>query len=290
MPLRLACLDALTHGPKPPNEDAHGVAPRTAWVIDGATGVGLGPDLLVPSGAAWLAGTLSGVLADGAARPDRDIGRLLAAAEAEVTEAFRRALGDAPAPEPPDVPTACLGLVHLDAGTLELGVIGDISIIHRGPAGESLHLTDRASEAFGRETLATLAAIRRERPDEDHWPRVREQIRRNRLMANRPGGYSVVHPVLPWAERVTRLQRPAAAGDVLLVASDGFFRLVDHFGLHSEDSLVEVALAEGLAPLLDRLRHAEAADPHGEAAPRVKRHDDATAVLLRLETEPDNTN
>lgn len=284
MPFRLTLLDSLTHGPKPPNEDAHGHASRAAWVIDGATGVGLGPDLLPPSGAAWLAGTLSDALGRIlAAETAPDLAALVAAAEAEVGRAYATATAAHPQPDAPDMPTACLGLAVLEAETLALGVIGDISVLHRGREGLVEHLTDSASSAFSAMTLAMLAEVRAARPGEDPWPHVREQIRANRRMANRPGGYSVVHPVLPWAGRVETLRRPAAAGDVLLLASDGFFRLVDHFAIHSEAELVEAALRDGLAALVERLRAAEIADADGIAAPRVKRHDDATAVLVRID-------
>jgi hypothetical protein len=40
--------------------------------------------------------------------------------------------------------------------------------------------------------------------------------------------------------------------------------------------------AHGLAGYLDRLREAEAGDPHHERYPRMKTHDDATGVLLRF--------
>lgn len=281
--LALHCIDAVTHGPKPPNEDAHGTAAHAAWVIDGATGVSLGADILQPSGAAWLAHRLSATLETiFAGEPRASLAAAVARAEREVAAAFRATVGDVATIERPDMPTACLGLAVAGPDGLDLGVIGDISILHRDGAGRVTLVSDHASDMFAAQTLAALAKARAAAPGADPWPAIRAQIRRNRLMANQPGGYNVVHPALPWADKVAVSRHAAQPGDVLLVASDGFFRLVDHFAVHDAAGLVAAALQEGLDPMVDRLRHAERADPHGKAAPRVKQHDDATAVLMTV--------
>jgi len=287
MALRFKTLDTISHGPKPPNEDAHGATATAAWVIDGATGVTLGPDILAPSGAAWLAGTLSDILLSegGDAANLQD---LLVLAERAVSERFAAAVDPGLVIDGPDMPTGCLGLAVIEEHGLELAVIGDVSLLHRRADRSLSVLSDHAVEAFGERTMDALRRALRERPDEDPWPMLRLQIRENRRMANQPGGYNVVHPTLAWAHRVTRARADVAEGDVLLLASDGFFRLVDHFGMHDPDDLIDAALDIGLSTLVERLRAAEIDDRRGERAPRVKVHDDATAVLLRVET--DNTN
>ena len=282
MPLIFHCLDALTHGPKPPNEDAHGVAPGAAWVIDGATGVNRGADILEPSGAAWLAqtlsDTLSGLLSGG---EPASLDETLAAAEAKVSRAFEDAVDNRDI-EAPDLPTACLGLALLHEGRLELAAIGDISILHRRSDGTVTLLSDHAIEAVAARTHAAFAEARRLRPDEDPWPLVRETIRENRLLANQPGGYNVVHPRSSWRSLVVRATHPVEPGDVLLLLTDGLYRLIDHFGILTEADLVEAALSQGLHPLVERLRAEENADADGIRAPRIKKHDDATGVLVRV--------
>jgi serine/threonine protein phosphatase PrpC len=290
MPLTFHCLDALTHGPKPPNEDAHGVSPAAAWVIDGATGVNRGADILEPSGAAWLARTLSETLSAVLSESGPpSLADTLAAAETKVSGAFERAVGDQPI-EAPDLPTACLGLALLHEGRLHLAAIGDISILHRRGDGTVTLLSDHAIEAVASRTQAAFAEARRLRPHEDPWPLVRETIRENRLLANQPGGYNVVHPRVPWRSLVVTANHAVDPGDVLLLLTDGFYRLIDHFGIHTQADLVEAALADGLQPLIARLRAEEEADPHGVRAPRIKKHDDATAILVRVVDGDDNTN
>ncbi|MCP8938267.1 protein phosphatase 2C domain-containing protein [Alsobacter sp. SYSU M60028] len=283
MPHRFHLLDAQSHGPKHPNEDAHGATGRTAWIIDGATGVGVGPELLPPSGAAWLARTLSDALS--AHAPEAaGVDDLLARASEAITAAFASVAG-AQALEAEDHPSACLGVAHLADGVLDLACIGDVSLLHGTEGGEVHLFTDDAVAAFGGKTLEALRAVRERFPGEDPWPHVRPQVRANRRMANQPGGYAVVHPTLPWTKLVKHLRRPVAAGDLILLSSDGFWRLVDHFDLHAPDTLVAAARERGLVALIEDLRAAEREDAEGRRAPRVKRHDDATALLLRVEDD-----
>lgn len=287
MSLRLRILDSITHGPKPPNEDAHGAAHGAAWVIDGATGVSLGADILAPSGAAWLAASLSEVLA-AETRPGADIAELLAAAERGVAARFAAAIDPTLDIDAPDMPTGCLGLAVLSGDRLQLGVIGDISLLHRGADRSLTLMSDHAVEAFGERTMEAMRRAVRERPGEDPWPIVRAQIRENRRFANQPDGYNVVHPTLAWAHRVVRGDVAVGHGDVLLLASDGFYRLVDHFGLHDAQTLIDASLDLGLPAMVERLRAVEIEDLGGALAPRVKVHDDATAMLLCVE-RTDNT-
>jgi hypothetical protein len=46
---------------------------------------------------------------------------------------------------------------------------------------------------------------------------------------NRPGGYWVVHPSLPWLRPVQHVTLPVGEVGHLLLASDGFYRLVNLF-------------------------------------------------------------
>ena len=67
-----------------------------------------------------------------------------------------------------------------------------------------------------------------------------------------------------------------------LLASDGYYRLVDHYGAMSDTDLVRETERQGVDMLLKRLRAIEAADPLGVAYPRLKIRDDATALLLGI--------
>ncbi|WP_020654110.1 SpoIIE family protein phosphatase [Massilia niastensis] len=69
-----------------------------------------------------------------------------------------------------------------------------------------------------------------------------------------------------------------APGTALLMMTDGFYRLVDTYGLYGVDELADACVRLGPARLLAQLRAHEAAHL-GAAALAVKRADDASAVV-----------
>lgn len=72
----------------------------------------------------------------------------------------------------------------------------------------------------------------------------------------------------------------APAGSTVLAMTDGFYRLVDTYGLHTPQSLFALCGEHGLGTALAQLRRHETA-AHTGAAATVKRADDASAILWR---------
>jgi hypothetical protein len=76
------------------------------------------------------------------------------------------------------------------------------------------------------------------------------------------------------------LTRPATG----LLFSDGFGSLVFDYHRFDPATLVRRAALGGLSSIVAEVRHVEAVeDPDCLSYPRFKRHDDATAVLFRVE-------
>jgi hypothetical protein len=86
-----------------------------------------------------------------------------------------------------------------------------------------------------------------------------------------------VRPRGPYATRERSFEIPA--GSMLLAMSDGFWRLVDPYGLMTARELGDAVVGEGLDAVLARLRAYETG-AGGAASLMVKRADDASAVAL----------
>ena len=110
--------------------------------------------------------------------------------------------------------------------------------------------------------------------------RLQPELFANRRRRNRPGGYGVIeadHACLAFLEHMP-LSNPASG----LMASDGFFRLVDHYDEISEAALLARAAGEGdVTALYHRLREIERGDPDCNRFPRFKPADDASAIALK---------
>jgi len=267
------------------NEDGLGLLGHCAWIIDGATG--LSTEQLIGGGsdAAWLAGAVSGTL-EKLADEGHGGADLLRQLEIEIGRAFEETTAHLPGRHVHHAPSACLGFVQarqVGAGRLQVEgrFLGDVVALVPSEQGV-LRWTDERAKPFERKTLALLDS-------EGHEPgripeAVRRQILDNRTKLNRPDGYWVVNPCLPFAGRELQFEAHMETGGLIVLATDGFMRLVDVFGAYTDHSL-HVALTEGRGDeLIEELRALERSDLLSGAYPRVKTHDDATVLVIAAET------
>jgi Protein phosphatase 2C len=286
--LQFAMLSAASRQINDYNDDAFGAAPGRLWVLDGATGVADTRLTRGASDASWLAHATAALLAsahwDGFASE-----ALLAGLEQFVRAAFECEAawaGAAPAGTA-EMPSTCLGLVQLRPEHVEVACVGDVSVVVQAPGAPPQVFSDNAAAPFSQRTLQAWRQARAAGAQQAIAPgevleAVRPVIRENRKAMNQPGGYRVIHPLLPWARGVTVHRIARLAGTRVLLASDGLWRLVDLFGTHTPQSLLDAAAAEGIDALIAQVRRLEAADAHCEHAPRVKASDDATGLLASL--------
>jgi len=276
-------LDRLSLPGSRVNEDGIGLHGPFAWVIDGATG--LSDEQLTSGGsdAAWLAGIVGDRLRDLAGEGDAD--SVLHRLESAVDEAFREAIAHVSEIDDHQAPSACLGLIEVrpeEGGRFRIHgrFFGDV--IALVPTAQGIvRWSDERAKPFERKTLAALGA--REHEPGSIPEAVRRQILENRGRLNQTDGYWVVNPRRPWAGRELRFEAQVDAGAPIVLATDGFMRLVDVFGAYS-DSLLHARLAAGQgAELMQELRERERGDLMAGAYPRVKTHDDATFLVISAE-------
>ena len=265
------------------NEDGIGLHGSFAWVIDGATG--MSDEQLTSGGsdAAWLAGTIGERLTELCS--DRDMDAVLSRLEAGIRSAFSEATAHVAEIDDHHAPSACLGLIQ---GRLSKG--GDIEVKGRflgdvialvPSKGSIVRWTDERAKPFERKTLAALGA--REHEPGQVPEAVRRQILENRTKLNQPDGYWVVNPRRPWSGQELRFEGSVRPGEPIVLATDGFMRLVDVFGAYSDSSL-HAQLAAGRGDdLMQELRERERGDLKAGAYPRVKTHDDATFLVITAE-------
>jgi hypothetical protein len=182
-------------------------------------------------------------------------------------------------------PSACLGLVEAHPGEggqvrVQGCFLGDVIALVPTERG-IVRWTDERAKPFEKKTLAALGA--REHAPGSIPEAVKRQILENRTKLNRPDGYWVVNPLRPWAGRELRFEAQVKPGEPIVLATDGFMRLVDVFGAYS-DTALHARLAAGKGPdLMQELRERERSDLLAAAYPRVKTHDDATFLVIAAE-------
>ena len=288
MTMHLEILDTVSDPGQPggENEDAIGWTAAAAFVIDGATSLGA-PIVRPPrSDAAWLAGhaaaELERTLVDGTETADavRALNR---------TAAERFSIAGAGEIERYRHPTASFLSLRIAAEGVELAGLGDCVAFIRDQAGEITRWSALAVRRSREQYFAKIAMARAGGFDRG-GATIREEatladLRSRRARHNLPGGTVWTLGLEPLAaDHLAFLHLHGGARRVAILCSDGFADLVDNYARYDPSTLIDRALAGGLAALRDELRWVERElDPDGSTYPRYKRSDDASAILLRLD-------
>jgi serine/threonine protein phosphatase PrpC len=261
-----------------PNEDAFAHAPRFATVIDGATGLG---EQLMPgrSDAQWLAQFAARRFAAHARMEEGGLRDWLRSAAMDAEKSFTALRRRAPK-ENYEIPFASLIAVSLEESALEAVWFGDCAALIRS--------SDGALKLIG-ETFDKRAAERERAARLGPKPAgagVREEflpaLRASRNKVNTKRGEWLFAPDAECAAHAKASRVSICAGDLVLLASDGFLALAADYARYSPQSLLAAVESRGLAALGEELRAIEAADPDGSTYPRFKKSDDATALLLSV--------
>ncbi len=265
------------------NEDAFSSADGFAVVLDGATGLG---EMLMPgaSDAQWIArfgaNRIASYAREGKGSP-RDWLRNAMEDAAKSFAALRRR----PPKETYEIAFASMILAAMRGEMLQLLWLGDCTALYRDKKGVVDVLGD-ATESRERER-ARVAAIMLSHKADPAAPQVRAEflpaIRTARNTVNTAQGQYLFGPDVVAAGHLRNARRGVQSGAELLLMTDGFYALVSDYEAHTPQSLMAAAEEKGLAALGEELRAIENGDPEGKRFHRFKRHDDATAVLLKVE-------
>jgi hypothetical protein len=285
----LALLSAATEPGATINEDGHGLwpveAPRAAWVLDGVTGINDRPLLPGPSDAAWFVAqvqaTLPALLSQS---PDLPIAELADLLVRELDQRQSAAWIDPRGADVWETPAASFVLVRLIGAEIEIVRLGDCLVLLEGADSAVTVMEHPVLEQIEAETRRAILDLRSAGITDPQQVRAKmiPQLRAQRRRRNRPDGYGVLaaeHRCMPMMH-VDRM--PAANLRRVLLASDGYYRLVDHYTAMTDADLIRRTQADGAAALLQQLRAIEAADPHAARYPRLKIRDDATALLIGI--------
>lgn len=172
------------------------------------------------------------------------------------------------------LPTAAATLVHIRNGLADALTLGDTVAILRRPDGSIDVLGDAAKPA--EESQRARRVMQMTGADRMKW------LQDTRELHNRPNGYWIFGVQPEAVEHAVCQFAPCPPGGVLLLMTDGFYRLVSPYGRYDDAALIEAARAKGLGPLLTELRSLESNPGDDVRLGRFKTSDDATALLFEV--------
>lgn len=282
--MKLKLVGRISQGSGRVNEDAVGFIGepddiQAAWALDGVTGINEASLGLAGSDAQWFV-----------ARIDAHLRELLPATHgietlmsdlvdrliADQAEALKRKV----MPDTYDPPAACIAAVCRIGSEWHAVRLGDCRLLAEDRNGFH-RIVDFANDDFDHWITAEAQRLRAGGMSDIKAisAKLQPELFANRRRRNRQGGYGVIEAdraCLAFVEHMP-LTDPRSA----LMASDGFFRLVDNYDEVSEENLLARASGkDAVTELYGRLRAIEKTDPDCRKFPRFKPADDASAIAL----------
>jgi hypothetical protein len=183
-----------------------------------------------------------------------------------------------------ETPAASFALVRLLDGEVEIARLGDCLVLLESIDGIVRTIEHPVLEQIEGETKRAVLDLRAAgiTDPQQIFERLKPMLRAQRRRRNRADGYGVLAGEQSCIAMMHVDRVPARALRRVLLASDGYYRLVDHYSAMNDTELVHQTCARGADTLLKQLRAIEADDPLAISYPRLKIRDDATALLIGI--------
>jgi hypothetical protein len=181
-----------------------------------------------------------------------------------------------------ETPAASFALVRLIGSEIEVLRLGDCLVLLEASDGAVTVMDHPVLAAIEAATRSALLALRAQgiTDPKQAFTAMMPRLRAERQRRNLADGYGVLAAERSCLPMLHLDRMPAHDVRRVLLASDGYYRLVDHYNAASDAELVRRTEELGADAMLEQLRAIEVADPLATRYPRLKIADDATALLI----------
>jgi serine/threonine protein phosphatase PrpC len=174
-------------------------------------------------------------------------------------------------------------MIGIAGNTLHIAYLGDSRVLVETAEGQVHNFgTNPTRTAFEQKMSAKFVALGKGIGVDAMRATVLPEMRRIRNTVNTQGGFWLLgaDPAVAPHAGVTSLTLTGPA--TVLLATDGFYALKDDYEVFDDRDLIATAQTLGLAQMGAQLRRIEDEDPNGQRFARMKKSDDATALLVRV--------
>lgn len=254
------------------NEDWATATPDMVVVLDGATAR---LDTGCVHGIAWYANKLGGAIVTEAADHHKSLPDVLATAIRDVA-----ALHPDCDLNHPGTPSAAVGILRRQNGSLDLLVLADVTIALSRVDGPVTVITDDRVDKIATAEREHALAYAADQPGRDDA--LKEMKRAQLALRNRRGGYFVAAADPDAAyQAYTETVRASEISEAAIL-TDGAAIAVTLLGLLNWQDLISFLASSGPSALLRNVKAAELSDSNLSRWPRMKVCDDATAAYVQL--------
>jgi serine/threonine protein phosphatase PrpC len=274
---------SLPGSPARENDDAMGATSTIAFVLDGVTSLVDPPLMPGRSDAAWVAHAARELLLKHGPGAAGDLPGLLGEVAGALTRQFEALRSRAPAARW-ELPWTTVSIIGVEAGKIHVAYLGDSRVLVE-TADDQVHNYGISPSRGAMETklAAKMIAAKKGIGVEAQRGTIQDELRQSREKVNTGEGSWLLGADSSVASHVRVTTLALSGPATVLLATDGFHALSEDYKRYGDRELIATAQVVGLKMLARELRHIEEEDPEGARYPRMKKSDDATALLLRVE-------
>ncbi|MDE1825294.1 MAG: hypothetical protein KGH61_02000 [Candidatus Micrarchaeota archaeon] len=269
------------------NEDRAYVGKRMAWVIDGATPLGVKNYTKTASDTEWIAERLNREFLKADQGGERWPATVLENAAVKIRQEFFRVSGLNELPPPAMMPSSQVAMLmwEEDERKLRYLMLGDSRIAISTPK-ITVELADNRLQRFDAEAIAEMYKLQKTLGIShlEARKKIDSIVIDNRALMNRKDTYWMFVPDKKAVEHVRIGNIDVEEKMKVIISSDGFYGAIGNMpGIESWEAMFKELERTDLKGMLARIRRYEESDSECREFPRFKKHDDASAVLLEFQ-------
>lgn len=261
------------------NEDTCGGLYNVFWVFDGATPISKNLHFDTQSDATWYVKNfekeLIKVILQSKASSLRE---LLKESVFQLKNSVEKNYPFFSSLSKTEIPSAAIALVLVNDQIFEYFILGDCSIAHYNEHKEVEIITDNRVRSFSEKSLNVYIELKAKGYSEVQSKELLHRtLLENRKRLNNKDGYPIMTIDGEALNYGIHGLRKINKGDRILIFSDGYERIFNLFNLYDIKTIFENKMA--LPNSIKQLREIENDDKNKCRYPRIKKSDDASAVL-----------
>ncbi|MET0071186.1 MAG: hypothetical protein ABW096_14210 [Candidatus Thiodiazotropha sp.] len=263
------------------NEDLVVETQRLCMVLDGATGLGEQRVSSYPSDAVWFVNAIATRLTETWLR-ENNFTRALTYAIDMCIEEYKNIAGVLPELAY-ELPSAGMVAAVVEEGVVRVYRLGDCDAYCKSEGRAKKLFGHSRLEALDKLSIEAIALeLRQGKSPSQARESVMPMLRKHRSLLNMPGGYGALSLVRDSVNHMEVAELSEAQGATILLASDGF-SAIEKYRNYTADDIFERCSKVGMSGIVNEIREVENDDADLLKFPRLKSHDDATALLAGIE-------
>ena len=266
------------------NEDFTASTKNAAWVLDGATGLDKNNYVHKQSDAIWFVQRWQKYLSENIDNFEIKLTEVLHQGIQQVKVDYLSLCGDQDIP-PISLPSATIAICRENGDVIEYVVLGDSIMLALDKEGKTHVFQDTALGQLDKIAIDCMFERRLSSPTmsiEESKSSCMDILVKNRLSQNTPEGYWNLGFDSSAPFHALSGTIPKSEYQSIFLATDGLANAFVEYDLITVNEVFDILLNRNLLDLYRILRRAEKEDPRGITLPRLKVHDDATGIFMRI--------